>query len=1085
MRSNRFFVLISALVVFVLAVAPACEDERTGLGSATPRVDYFHIGDTDTPVPLSQFGETPESGELAIDFGTVDVDTIGRRYLFMHNSGRNDLKVSGVEFEAGSSDDFYVACFHDGDWQVNCPYSTEYLLSVGSGSDLIVQVNYAPQDVGPDQGSFTIKMNAEDHNEITVNLTGEGVTPEIQVCITDCLGDQDGADCTGAQEICNDSAPSLEIFFGDADIDAQVRRQVVIRNQGDRPLQISDLRPSGGDYNQFTVDKNNHDLPGELAVGAEATIFVVYDPFTGGNHESALEILSNDVNERKIRIRLVGRGLAPRVCPDPLILDFGNVSTGVPRVMSFTITNCGVLDLNLMDVVLNQTSSADFTLVAPPSFPQTLAPEAVVEIQVQYLPPTSGSDHGYVDIFSDDPASDHVSHLTGQVTLQGTSVPRACDLVATPFAVTFGGVVQNTAETVDLVVSNSGTDTCTLNDVQITQNSAGNEFSIVEKPAQNTQLDPGDMETVVLQYLPADLGLDTGTLSLFGNDKDTNEIRVDLNGEGVETAACDLEILPTDLKFGTVKMNNTQAMTIQLNNVGTEMCSITELDLDPSAMWPADFTITAAPPVPFTLNKRGQPNSQAQIEVTFAPTRLDRHSAALRLTSNDPDLQLSGGSLWDQFACLPPPNLGQACIPISGYSADSEIEVVPAELDFGVVTVGCNSPELHVTVYNLGSLTLNITDIYLENPADPNFEITYAPAVTHQLSGGGSFEIRLRYHPQDINIHRSNLYIESDASNVGTLAVPLFGRGTNISDQTDVFHQPDKVKSDVLFVVDNSGSMGEEQTALADNFDSFIQYATTLDVDYHIGVIANEVNETETGKGDPPRDIFPGVLMQVSGCPKIITNTTPDVIGCFADTVKLGTCCSDEQEAGLQAAWMALSPPEVDEPGQNGGFMREDAKLYIICVSDEQDQSKGDPDFYVDFFSSIKGYRNTEMMKVSAICGDSPNGCATAENGSRYIDVANRTGGIFESICTSNWANALQNLGIDAFAAIREFPLSRPADASTITVTVNGVPVPQAGSAGGANGWTYYPDTNTVFFGDGVVPEKGDRIEVSYTAACL
>ena len=59
----------------------------------------------------------------------------------------------------------------------------------------------------------------------------------------------------------------------------------------------------------------------------------------------------------------------------------------------------------------------------------------------------------------------------------------------------------------------------------------------------------------------------------------------------------------------------------------------------------------------------------------------------------------------------------------------------------------------------------------------------------------------------------------------------------------------------------------------------------------------------------------------------------------------------------------------------NAGFLREDAKLYIICISDEQDQSRGNPDFYVDFFSSIKGYHNTEMLKVSAIVGDAPNGC--------------------------------------------------------------------------------------------------------------
>jgi hypothetical protein len=231
------------------------------------------------------------------------------------------------------------------------------------------------------------------------------------------------------------------------------------------------------------------------------------------------------------------------------------------------------------------------------------------------------------------------------------------------------------------------------------------------------------------------------------------------------------------------------------------------------------------------------------------------------------------------------------------------------------------------------------------------------------------------------------------------------------------------------------------------------------------------------------------VLIQAPNRPKVITNTTPDVEDAFKDNVSIGTCCSDEQEAGLQAAWKALSPPNVEDPAINGNFMREDAKLYIICVSDEQDQSQGDPDFYVDFFSSIKGYHNPDMMTVSAICGDEPQGCTgaggSATTGSRYIDVANRTGGIFESICTSNWAQALSNLGIDAFAAIREFPLSRPADPSTITVMVNGNTIPQAGCEACADGWTYYPDTNSIYFGDNYVPGQGDRIEVHYTAECL
>jgi hypothetical protein len=353
------------------------------------------------------------------------------------------------------------------------------------------------------------------------------------------------------------------------------------------------------------------------------------------------------------------------------------------------------------------------------------------------------------------------------------------------------------------------------------------------------------------------------------------------------------------------------------------------------------------------------------------------------------------------------------------------------------------------------------------------------------MAGGTSFEIPMLYHPQDATAHGGMLYIESDAVNASLLGVPLVGQGTSNSGQTDVFFQYTNVKTDVLFVVDNSGSMGEEQAALAAGFPTFISRAIALNADFHVGVIATEVNDAETGVGTPSRDIYPGVLVQAPGCPKIITAATPDITGCFADNVRLGTCCSDEQEAGLQAAWMSLTPPLVDDPAMNAGFLRQDAKLYIVCVSDEEDQSGGSVNFYVDFFESIKGPRTAEMTKLSAICGDAPNGCATAEAGSRYIDVANRTGGIFESVCTLDWTQIMDNLAVDAFAALREFTLSRPADPATITVTVDATPAPQASCEGCPDGWTHYSDTNSVYFGDNVVPAPGSQIDVTYTAACL
>jgi hypothetical protein len=1062
-------ILTLFLTALVALWACGCEDDHGGLQEAAPRVGSFFVGDPEqTPGP-DDYLDMQESGELEVHFGEVDVGIVARRYLFVKNTGKSDLKLFSMEMQAGSSPDFLVSCLDGGDYRDNCPFSDTDPLVIQPGQDLVVQVSYAPAEVGADTGGFTLQINAADHQTLTVSLDGEGVTPEIQVCITECVGDQSGTGCAAGSEVCNDQQDLL-IDFGDADLDSRISRNLVIRNIGDQPLEIGTLRISSGDYNQFKISLNNNDLPGILAAGAEATILVIYDPGLGGEHNSVLEIVSDDVNEGEIHVALNGRGMAPRLCPEPLVVDFGNVATGECLVQTFTITSCGLLDLEVENILMNADSSPDFDLVNLPPMTLTIAPGASQDISVEYCPQQMGSDHGGVDLFSNDPASDPGSRLTGTVSLLGTSVPRACEIVATPSAVNFGGVVQNNTEEVDLAVSNQGTDVCTLESVEISANTPDNEFVIVSAPAADTVLNPGDVVQVVLSYTPINLGVDTGTLSLFGNDKDTNEIRVDINGEGVETAECDVQIDPRTMLFGTVKLYHTKAMIVQLTNQGMDACNVTDIQLETEfPMFGPGFSITSQPALPYTLNRRGQQGSQAEIEITFAPEREYLQVANLRVVVDDEDL---GDRACVDGNSVPIPH--EACIELMATSRESEIEIVPPELDFGVVTVGCNSPEQCVTVYNLGSNAVSIDDIYLEDPADPNFDITAAPITPGTLGGGNSFQVCVRYHPQDINVHRSVLYIELAGDETHT--VPLFGRGTDISEQTDVFHQPDKVKSDVLWVVDCSGSMGDNQQNLADNFDAFIAWATTLDVDFHIGVVATEVEPHPGTTGTPPRVVNPGELIEVSGRPKIITSNTPDLIDAFTDLIRVGDDCSNT-EAGLQGAHMALSEPLVSDPAKNGGFLREDAKLYIICVSDEPDQSQGSVDFYVDFFSSIKGYRNTEMMKVSAISSEHPGG--------RYCEVADRTGGICESIYTNDWNQVLANLGIDAFSAIREFPLSRPADPNTITVTVEGATVLQASSPEGPDGWTYDPNTNTIYFGDDVVPEKGDRIEVSYTATCL
>ena len=151
-------------------------------------------------------------------------------------------------------------------------------------------------------------------------------------------------------------------------------------------------------------------------------------------------------------------------------------------------------------------------------------------------------------------------------------------------------------------------------------------------------------------------------------------------------------------------------------------------------------------------------------------------------------------------------------------------------------------------------------------------------------------------------------------------------------------------------------------------------------------------------------------------------------------------------------------------------------------MSDEEDGSPAALDFYIDFFKSLKGFANDNMFHAHAIVGDKGNGCdgpgGKAAAGNRYIDVALATGGKFHSICDSNWAQKLKDIGDTAFGLKVQFFLTRPAIENTIKVTV--------ANKACTNGWKYDEPSNSVIFDEAgnCMPKEGEKIEIYYEVIC-
>ncbi len=167
---------------------------------------------------------------------------------------------------------------------------------------------------------------------------------------------------------------------------------------------------------------------------------------------------------------------------------------------------------------------------------------------------------------------------------------------------------------------------------------------------------------------------------------------------------------------------------------------------------------------------------------------------------------------------------------------------------------------------------------------------------------------------------------------------------------------------DILFVVDNSGSMREEQASLAANFNRFINVLNNIEgglPNVHIGVVSTDVGAGPfgimgcTGSGDngvlqnapsgacnTPTDLYISDVSNADGTSRV-TNYTGDLAATFSCIAELGTGgCGFEQP--LESMRRALNGSNA----QNNGFLRPTAFLAVIIITDEDDCSVEDVNMF-------------------------------------------------------------------------------------------------------------------------------------------
>jgi hypothetical protein len=170
---------------------------------------------------------------------------------------------------------------------------------------------------------------------------------------------------------------------------------------------------------------------------------------------------------------------------------------------------------------------------------------------------------------------------------------------------------------------------------------------------------------------------------------------------------------------------------------------------------------------------------------------------------------------------------------------------------------------------------------------------------------------------------------------------------------------------------------------------------------------------------------------------------------------------------------------EVEADLTNQGFLRDDlaSGIHMIIVSDEPDAS-----FQIgkdEFIGWANGTRpEDELVTWNSICVPPLPGPAIIPDGQKYVDLTEGIGGLLHDIRNADWANVLDELGLQAAGLHREYYLSHRPVVDTIevkVVTPDGDTLPFD-----ANEWKYDQSRNSITF-EQYLPDPLAEVYITYT----
>jgi hypothetical protein len=313
---------------------------------------------------------------------------------------------------------------------------------------------------------------------------------------------------------------------------------LTLTNMGNTDLSGISITKGGAASGDYQVSALNTDY----LIGGESTTFqITFSPKASGPRSAAIQIASSDADENPFTLTLSGIGTAPEIdiqqpagssVADGGLRDFGSLTVGASRKLTFTIANSGTSGLTGLSTSITGTHATDFVLSSAPA--ATVAKDESTTFVVDFIPTAAGVRLAILRVMSNDSDENPYDiHLTGTgvaVPEIAIELPPGSGLKDGLTKKSFGTVkVGKTGKAKTFILKNTGT--AKLTGLKLTRSGKDKKDFIVSKLSK-TQLSPGDSTSFKVEFKPTAKGTSTAAIQIESNDADENPFDIKLSGAG-------------------------------------------------------------------------------------------------------------------------------------------------------------------------------------------------------------------------------------------------------------------------------------------------------------------------------------------------------------------------------------------------------------------------------------------------------------------------------------------------------------------------------------------------------------------------